>query len=50
MGRKFKLSAQARDLAPFVGNRTKINIPSEIKPHLTKQFTNQIIFYNTYQI
>ena len=29
--RKFKFSAQMIDLAPFVGNETKIRIPSEIK-------------------
>ena len=28
---KFKLSAQGSDLAPFVGNATKVKIPSEIK-------------------
>jgi hypothetical protein len=30
-GGKFKLSAQGSDLAPFVGNGTKIQILSEIK-------------------
>ena len=30
-GRKFKLSAEGRDLALFVGNGTKVKIPSEIK-------------------
>ena len=31
---KFKLSAQESALASFVGNMTKINIPSEIEPPL----------------
>ena len=31
---KFKFSAQDSDLAPFVANRTKVKIPSEIKPPL----------------
>ena len=30
-GKKFKLSAQGRDLAPFIGNGTKVKITSEIK-------------------
>ena len=30
-GGKFKLSVQERDLAPFVSNRTKVKMPSEIK-------------------
>ena len=34
MGGKFKFSDQGSDLAPFVGNGTKIKIPSEIKPPL----------------
>ena len=34
MGGKFKFSAQGSDLAHFFGNRTKIKIPSEIKPPL----------------
>ena len=34
IGRKFKFSAQGSDLAPFVEDRTKIKIPSEIKPAL----------------
>ena len=34
MGGKFKLSAQESDLAPFVGNWTKLKMPSEIKLHL----------------
>ena len=38
-GGKFKLSAQGRDLTPFVGNGTitKFNIPSDIKPPLLIQ-------------
>ena len=32
MGGKFKFSDQGSDLAPFVGNGTKVKIPSEIKP------------------
>ena len=36
MGGKFKCSAQGWALAPFVGNRTKDKIPSEIKPPLGK--------------
>ena len=30
----FKFSAQGSDLAPFVGNLTKVKIPSEIEPPL----------------
>mgnify|MGYP001393247225 CR=1 FL=1 len=30
-GGKFKISAQRRNLAPFLGNGTKVKIPSEIK-------------------
>ena len=33
----FKLSAQGRDLAPFVGNGTKVKIPSEIKLPLNQE-------------
>ena len=33
-GQKFTLSGQRSDLAPFDGKRTKITIPSEIKPLL----------------
>ena len=36
MGGKFKFSAQESDLAPFVGNGTKVKMPSEIKPPLTQ--------------
>ena len=36
-GGKFKLSAQGRDLATFVGNGTKVKIPSGIKPPLKKK-------------
>ena len=36
MGGKLKISAQGRDLAPFVGNGTKIKITSEVKPPLVK--------------
>ena len=36
MGGKSKISAQESDLAPFVGNGTKVKIPSEIKLPLTK--------------
>ena len=32
-----KFSAQGRDLAYFVGNGSKVKIPSEIKPPLTGQ-------------
>ena len=32
-----KFTAQGSDLAPFVGNGTKIKIPSEIKPPLQKE-------------
>ena len=31
MGEKLKISAQESDLAPFVGNGTKVKIPSEIR-------------------
>ena len=34
MGGKFKFSAHQSDLASFVGNGTKVKIPSEIKPPL----------------
>ena len=34
MNNLFKFSAQKSDWAPFVGNKTKIKIPSEIKPPL----------------
>ena len=33
-GGKFKLSPQGRNLAPFVGNGTKVKIPSNIKQPL----------------
>ena len=33
-GGKFEISAQGHDLAPFVGNVTKVKILSEIKPPL----------------
>jgi hypothetical protein len=36
MGRKYKSSPQGSDLAPFVGNGTKIKIPSEVKPPLVQ--------------
>ena len=42
-GRKFKFSAQEKDLAPFVGNGTKVKIPSEIKPPLVKTQTYKFI-------
>ena len=31
---KFEFSAPGQDLAPFVGNLTKVYIPSEVKPLL----------------
>ena len=34
----FKFSAQGSDLAPFIGNGTKVKIFSEIKPPLTNLF------------
>ena len=40
-GGKFKLSAQCRDLAPFFGNVTKVNVPSEIKLPLAKRLQKQ---------
>ena len=52
-GRKFKFSTQGQNGAPFVGNLTKIKIPSEIKPPLAepkvtfplgKQFNAAIVF------
>jgi hypothetical protein len=50
MGGKFEFSAQGSDLAPFVGNGTKIKIHSEIKqplePTLCKK--NQILFISSY--
>ena len=36
-GGKFKLSAQGKNLAPFVGNETIVKIPSEIKLPLDGQ-------------
>ena len=41
--RKFKFSAQEKDLAPFVSNVTKVKIPSEIKPSLMKTQTYKFI-------
>ena len=38
-GMKFKISAQRSNLAPSVGNETKIKIPSEIKPPLILQLS-----------
>ena len=32
--KKFEFSEQGRGFAPFVGNGTKVKIPSEIKPPL----------------
>ena len=32
----FKFSTQGSDLAPFIGNGTKVKIPYEIKPPLNK--------------
>ena len=44
MGGKSKFSAHESDLAPFVGNGTKVKIPSEIiKLTLTKM--SRIPFY-----
>jgi hypothetical protein len=37
MGGKFEFSAQGSDLALFVGNETKVKIPSEINPPLSVQ-------------
>ena len=39
---KFKLSAQGRDLAPLLGNGTKVKIPSEIKLPLGKQDSKEL--------
>ena len=33
-GGKFEFSSQGHNLVPFVGNVTKVKIPSEIKPPL----------------
>ena len=33
-GQEIQISAQGHDLAPFVGNGTKVKIPSEINPPL----------------
>ena len=38
-GGKFKFSAQVSDLPFFVGNGTKVKIPSEIKPPLILQLS-----------
>ena len=38
----FKFSAQGSDLVPFVGNLTKVKIPSEIKPPLALHFLEDI--------
>ena len=40
----FKLSVQGSDLAPFLGNGTKVKAPSEIKPPLMPIFFPLIIF------
>ena len=39
-GGKFEFSAQGQELAPFVGNVTKVKIPSEIKPPLSTILDN----------
>ena len=45
MGREFKFSAQECNLAPFVGNGTKVKIPSEIKRPLDKMAKNSKAFH-----
>ena len=32
----FKFSAKGRDLAPFIGNGTKVKVPNELKPPLSR--------------
>ena len=46
-GGKFKLSAQGRDLALFVGNGTKVIILSEIKLPLLKKVCTLFCFRST---
>ena len=47
-GGNFDISAQGRDLAPFVGNESKVKIPSEIKLCSTNFWPNwnQIMYLN----
>ena len=40
IGEKLKFPAQESDLAPFVGNGTKVKIPYEIKPPLEQEIDN----------
>ena len=42
-GEKFQFSAQEKNLAPSVGNGTKVKIPFEIKPPLMKTQTYKFI-------
>ena len=43
-GGKFKLSAQGRNLAPFVGNETIVKIPSDYKLSLIQSRTRKSLF------
>ena len=51
-GGKFEFSAQGEELAPFVGNVTKVKIPSEVKPSLVPCLqvptTNSVIPSNSF--
>ena len=47
IGGKFKFSAQVSDLAPFVGNGTKVKIPSEINPTLATYLIMKYDFNKT---
>ena len=47
IGRKFKFSGQGSDLAPFVGNGTKVKIPSEINPTLATYLIMKYDFNKT---
>ena len=42
--KNLKCPAQGSDLAPFVGNGTKIKIPSEIKPPLPQSYLVMFLF------
>ena len=42
--KKLKFPAQRSDLAPFVGNWTKIKIPFEIQPPLPQSYLAMFLF------
>ena len=47
---EFKFSAQESDLAPFIGNGTKIKIPSEMKPPLKDDNNKKSSYYEAAQL